>query len=141
MSLWALCIRRPVLATVMTLALTIFGVLGYVRLPVRELPDVELPIVSVTTVLPGASPEVMEKEVTEVLEEEINTIEGIKTLTSASQEQVSNITVEFLLSRDIDPRSGRATSRSATVSSRAARTASVTRSASSGPRRTASSRS
>jgi multidrug efflux pump len=101
-SLWALCIRRPVLATVMTVALMLFGWIGYVRLPVRELPDVEFPIVSVVTVLPGASPEVMEKEVTEVLEEEINTIEGIKTLTSASSEQVSAITIEFNLDRDID---------------------------------------
>jgi multidrug efflux pump len=101
-SLWGLCIRRPVLATVMTLALVLFGAIGYVRLPVRELPDVEFPVVSVVTVLPGASPEVMEKEVTEVLEEEINTIEGIKTLTSASSEQVSTITIEFDLDRDID---------------------------------------
>jgi multidrug efflux pump len=91
-----------VLATVMTLALMLFGWIGYVRLPVRELPDVEFPVVSVVTVLPGASPEVMEKEVTEILEEEINTIEGIKTLTSASSEEVSAITVEFTLDRDID---------------------------------------
>jgi multidrug efflux pump len=102
MSLWELSIRRPVLATVLTLALILFGWIGYTTLPVRELPDVDFPIVGVTTVLPGASPEVVEKEVTEVLEEEINTIEGIKTLTSESAEQVSRITVEFNLERNID---------------------------------------
>jgi len=102
MSLWGLSIRRPVLATVMTIALTLFGWIGYTKLPVRELPDIDFPVVSVTTVLPGADPEVVEKEVTEVLEEEINTIEGIKTLTSESVEQVSRITVEFNLDRDID---------------------------------------
>jgi multidrug efflux pump len=102
MSLWGLAIARPVLATVMTIALTLFGVIGYLELPVRELPDVDFPVVSVTTVLPGADPEVVEKEVTEVLEEEINTIEGIKTLTSQSTEQVSRITIEFNLDRNVD---------------------------------------
>jgi multidrug efflux pump len=102
LTVWALSIRRPVLATVMTIALILFGWIGYTKLPVRELPDVDFPIVSVITVLPGANPEVVEKEVTEVLEEEINTIEGIKTLTSESAEQVSRITVEFNLDRDID---------------------------------------
>ncbi len=102
MSLWELSIRRPVLASVMTIALLIFGWIGYTKLPVRELPNIDFPVVSIVTVLPGASPEVVEKEVTEVLEEEINTIEGIKTLTSQSTEQVSQITVEFNLERDID---------------------------------------
>ena len=102
MSLWELSIRRPVLATVMTIALLLFGWIGFQSLPVRELPDIDFPIVSVVTVLPGADPEVVEKEVTEVLEEEISTIEGIKTLTSDSSEQVSRITVEFELERDID---------------------------------------
>jgi multidrug efflux pump len=101
-SLWELSIRRPVLATVMTLALILFGWIGYTKLAVREVPDVDFPIVSVMTVLPGGDPEVVEKEVTEVLEEEINTIEGIKTLTSESVEEVSRITIEFNLERDID---------------------------------------
>lgn len=102
MSLWVLSIRRPVLATVMTIALILFGWIGYTKLPVRELPDIDFPVVSVITVLPGANPEVVEKEVTEILEEEINTIEGIKTLTSESVEQVSRVTVEFNLDRNID---------------------------------------
>ncbi|MDT8340582.1 MAG: efflux RND transporter permease subunit [Longimicrobiales bacterium] len=95
-------IRRPVLATVVTLAIVLAGGIGFLNLPVRELPDVEFPIVSVTTVLPGASPEVVETEVTEVLEEEINTIEGIKTLTSISADNTSIITAEFELDRDVD---------------------------------------
>src|SRR6185503_11675890 len=95
-------IQRPILATMMNLALVLFGVIGLSRLPVRELPDIDPPIVSVTTVYPGANAQVVETEVTERLEEAINNIEGIKTLTSQSREEVSNITVEFELSRNID---------------------------------------
>src|SRR5512132_2355847 len=95
-------IKRPVLASMMSLALILFGVIGVSRLPVRELPDIDPPIVSVTTVYPGANAAVVETEVSERLEEEINNIEGIKTLTSQSREQVSTITVEFDLGRDID---------------------------------------
>jgi multidrug efflux pump len=95
-------IRRPVLTTVVTAAIVLVGWVGYRSLPVRELPEIDYPIVSVNTILPGASPEVVETEVTEVLEEEINTIEGLKTLTSVSGEQASLITAEFHLDRDID---------------------------------------
>jgi hydrophobe/amphiphile efflux-1 (HAE1) family protein len=86
----------------MSVALVVFGYVGYTRLPVRELPDIEFPIVSVSTVLPGASPEVVETEITEVLEEELNGIEGIDIIQSMSTEQVSTITLQFLLSRNID---------------------------------------
>jgi multidrug efflux pump len=72
------------------------------RLPVRELPDVDPPVVAITTVYRGAGAEVMEAEVTERLEQEINTIPGIKTLTSISREEVSLITVRFTLDRDVD---------------------------------------
>src|SRR5712671_2037622 len=95
-------IQRPILALMMNLVLVLFGLIGLVRLPVRELPDIDPPIVSVTTVYPGANAQVVETEVTERLEEAINNIEGIKTLTSQSREEVSNITVEFELSRNID---------------------------------------
>lgn len=95
-------IQRPVLATMMNLVLILFGLIGLSRLPVRELPDIDPPIVSVTTVYPGANAQVVETEVTERLEEQINNIEGIKTLRSASREGVSDITIEFDLSRDID---------------------------------------
>ena len=65
------CIRRPVLASMLSLGLVLIGVIGYTRLPVREFPDADPPIVSVTIVLPGASPQVMESAVTDVLEEEL----------------------------------------------------------------------
>jgi multidrug efflux pump len=95
-------IRRPVLTTMMSLALILFGLIALDRLPVRELPDIDPPIVSVTTVYPGASAAVVETEVTERMEEEINNIEGIKILSSQSREEVSTITIEFDLSRDVD---------------------------------------
>jgi hydrophobe/amphiphile efflux-1 (HAE1) family protein len=95
-------IQRPVLTTMMNLALVLFGLIALTRLPVRELPDIDPPIVSVTTVYPGANAQVVETEVTERLEEELNNIEGIRTITSQSREQVSSITIEFDLSRDID---------------------------------------
>lgn len=95
-------IQRPILATMMNLVLVLFGIIGLSRLPVRELPDIDPPIISVTTVYPGANAQVVETEVTERLEEVINNIEGIKTLRSESREGVSNITIEFDLSRDID---------------------------------------
>ena len=95
-------IQRPVLATMMNLVLVLFGVISLSRLPVRELPDIDPPIVSVTTIYPGANAQVVETEVTERLEEQINNIEGIKTLSSSSREGVSGITIEFDLSRDID---------------------------------------
>lgn len=102
MVLSQISIKRPVLATMMSLLLVLFGVIGLQRLPVRELPDIDPPIVSVTTIYPGASAAVVETEVTERLEEAINSIEGIKTLTSQSREQLSTVTVEFELSRDVD---------------------------------------
>ena len=102
MILSRLSIQRPVLTTMMNLSLILFGFIALTRLPVRELPDIDPPIVSVTTVYPGANASVVETEVTERLEEQLNNIEGIRTISSQSREQVSNITIEFDLSRDID---------------------------------------
>jgi multidrug efflux pump len=102
MQLPQISIRRPVLTVMMSLALVLFGIIGLLRLPVRELPNIDPPIVSVQTVYPGANAQVVETEVTERLEEELNSIEGIKTLTSESKEQVSNITIEFTLARPVD---------------------------------------
>ncbi|MBX3746221.1 MAG: efflux RND transporter permease subunit [Verrucomicrobiae bacterium] len=102
MSLPELCIRRPIFAIMLNLLIVLFGVVGYLRLPVRELPDVDPPIVTVTTLYSGASAEVMEAEVTERLEQEINTIPGIRTLISQSREEVSQITVRFELDRSVD---------------------------------------
>lgn len=86
----------------MNLALILFGIIGLSRLPVRELPDIDPPIVSILTVYPGANASVVETEVSEKIEEAVNNIEGIKTLSSQSREQVSSITIEFDLSREID---------------------------------------
>jgi len=102
MFLSRISIQRPILATMLNLALVLFGIISLGKLPVRELPDIDPPIVSVTTVYPGANAQVIETEVTERLEEAINNIEGIRTLTSESREQVSNITIEFDLNRQID---------------------------------------
>jgi multidrug efflux pump len=95
-------IRRPVLASMLSLGLVLVGVIGYSRLPVREFPDADPPIVSVTVLLPGASPQVMESAVTDVLEEELSSLEGLRTMSSASQEQRTTITLEFTLDRDIE---------------------------------------
>ncbi|MFW6323605.1 MAG: efflux RND transporter permease subunit, partial [Desulfovibrionales bacterium] len=100
--IWNLCIRRPVLTIVLFLILGIFGLWGYLQMPLRENPDVEFPVVSVNVVYPGAEPEVVETEIIEPLEEEINTVEGLKTLTSTAREQVGTITAEFELWRDLD---------------------------------------
>ena len=95
-------IRRPVLSSVVSAGLVLVGAIGYTRLPVREFPDADPPIVSVTVLLPGASPQVIESAVTDVLEEELSSVEGLRTMTSASQEQMSTITLEFTLDREIE---------------------------------------
>jgi multidrug efflux pump len=83
-------------------ALVLFGIIGYTRLSVRELPDIDPPIISVSTVLPGANAQVVETAVTDVLEEELSTIQGLRTLSSSSSEQTSQITLEFNLDRPVD---------------------------------------
>ncbi len=95
-------IRRPVLASMLSVALVLFGVIGYTNLAVREFPDVDPPIISVSTTLPGANPQVVESAVTDILEEELSTVQGIRTLTSSSAEQFSNITIEFTLDRPVE---------------------------------------
>jgi multidrug efflux pump len=95
-------IRRPVLASMVSLGLVLVGLIGYTRLPVREFPDADPPIVTVTTILPGASPQVVESAVTDVLEEELSSVEGVRTMSSTSAEQISTITLEFLLDRPIE---------------------------------------
>jgi multidrug efflux pump len=102
MKLSTISIRRPVLATVMSFTILLFGIIGFSRLPVREYPDIDPPIISVTTFYRGASPAVVETEITNVLEEQFATLEGVKTLTSSSREQGSVITIEFELNRNVD---------------------------------------
>jgi len=102
MNLYDTAIRRPVFTLMLMLALVVFGVLGYQTLPINLLPSLDVPIVTVITVLPGASPEVMESDVTDVIESAVNTIEGIDQITSFSGQGVSQVTVTFTLERDID---------------------------------------
>ena len=97
-----IAIRRPVTTFMMMLALVVFGVVGYVRLGVDQYPDVDFPVVTVTTIFEGASPDVVEENVTDVIEEEITTIEGIRKLSSISSHGASVIMIEFDLERDID---------------------------------------
>ena len=102
MKLSETAIRRPVLASMLSAALVLFGVIGYSRLSVREFPDVDPPVISVTTTLPGANAQVVETAVTDILEEELSTIQGLRTLSSTSQEELSLITLEFNLDRPVD---------------------------------------
>src|SRR6266545_8267932 len=102
MKLSDLSIQRPVLASMVSLALVLVGAIGYTRLAVREFPDADPPIVSVTVLLPGASPQVIESSVTDVLEEQLSSVEGLRSITSASREQISTITLEFTLDREIE---------------------------------------
>lgn len=95
-------IKRPVFASVCSLLIVLIGIVGYFRLPVQEYPSIDPPVVTITSVYPGANPTVVETEVTEILESEINGVEGIKTLSSESREGVSSITVQFDLGEDVD---------------------------------------
>lgn len=102
MSLSSVSIRRPVLATVLSLAIILFGVIGFNYLGVREYPNVDPPIITVVTSYTGANADVVEAEITEPLEESISGIAGIKSLTSVSREGRSTITVEFDLEVDLE---------------------------------------
>jgi len=102
MNISELSIRRPVLATVLTLIILLFGAIGYVTLGVREYPSIDNPIISVTCSYPGANADVIENQITEPLEQNINGIPGIRSLTSVSQQGQSRITVEFELSVDLE---------------------------------------
>jgi len=95
-------IRRPVFTTMMMFGLIVLGLFAFRRLPIDEFPDVDIPVVAVQTVYPGASPETIEREVTRRLEEAFNTVEGVDRITSNSLEGVSSIVVEFELERDGD---------------------------------------
>jgi multidrug efflux pump len=101
-SLSNISIDRPVLAVVMSLTIIIFGVIGFSFLGVREYPSVDPPTVSVSTAYPGANADIIESQITEPLEESINGIAGIKSLTSVSRDGASNITVEFELGIDME---------------------------------------
>ena len=102
MNISELSIRRPVLSTVMTLIILLFGFIGYSSLGVREYPSVDNPIISVSCSYPGANADVIENQITEPLEQNINGIPGIRSLSSTSSQGSSRITVEFELSVDLE---------------------------------------
>ncbi|WP_340106264.1 efflux RND transporter permease subunit [Rhodohalobacter sp. 8-1] len=102
MSISSLSIRRPVLASVMSIVIVLFGVISFFYLGVREYPSVDPPIVTVSTSYVGANADVMESQITEPLEESVNGIAGIRTLTSVSREGQSTLTVEFNLDVDLE---------------------------------------
>ena len=102
MSLSSLSIRRPVLAIVMSIAIVVLGLLGYTYLGVREYPSVDPPIITVSTTYTGANADVIESQITEPLEESINGIAGIRSLTSVSRDGRSTVTVEFDIDVDLE---------------------------------------
>ncbi len=102
MNISEISINRPVLATVLTLIILLFGIVGYTYLGVREYPSVDNPIITVTTTYPGANADVVENQITEPLEQNINGIPGIRSLASVSSQGSSRITVEFELSVDLE---------------------------------------
>jgi multidrug efflux pump len=102
MSLSSVSINRPVLATVFAIVILLFGVVGVTFLGIREFPSVDPPIISVSTSYPGANSDVIETQITEPLEQSINGIQGIRSLTSVSRQGGSEITVEFQLSVDME---------------------------------------
>ena len=95
-------IRRPILTWMMTLALVMFGVLGFLRLGVDQFPNMEFPVLTVQAALEGATPEGIEEDVTDVLEEHLNTIGGVRSIRSTSYQGVALIVVEFELGTDLD---------------------------------------
>ncbi|NJN51319.1 MAG: efflux RND transporter permease subunit, partial [Gammaproteobacteria bacterium] len=95
-------VKRPVFATVLSLLILSLGVLSFQELPLREYPNINPPVVSIQTTYPGASAEVVETRITQVIENQVSGIEGMKSIRSASQDERSSISIEFDLSRDID---------------------------------------
>src|SRR2546421_644503 len=102
MNLPELCIRRPVMTTLFTAALCVFGVMAYRLLPVSDLPNVDFPTIVVSASLPGATPETMASAVATPLEQQFSTIAGIDSMTSTSFLGGTSITVQFTLDRSID---------------------------------------
>jgi len=97
-----LSVKRPVFATVVNLVLVIFGIVCFSMLPLREFPDIDSPVVTISTDYPGASAEIVESKITQPIEDMISGVEGIKNVSSNSRVGRSNVTIEFNINRDID---------------------------------------
>jgi multidrug efflux pump len=102
MKISAICIRRPVFATVLSLAIMLVGLVSYTRLPVREYPKIDEPVVTVDTTYRGASAEIMESQISKPLEDSLAGIEGVDVITSISRQENSQISVRFKLERNPD---------------------------------------
>lgn len=102
MMLSDLSVTRPVFASVLSLLLIAFGLVAFDRLPLREYPDIDPPVISIETAYPGAAANVVETRITQVLEDRVAGVEGIRFIASESEDGESNITVEFKVGRDID---------------------------------------
>lgn len=102
MRLSDLSVRRPVFAAVLSLLIMAFGIISFTQLPLREYPNIDIPIVSVDTNYRGAAASVIESRITQVIEGQISGVEGVKAITSSSRDGRSDITIEFDISRDID---------------------------------------
>tara|TARA_R110000744_G_scaffold72879_1_gene146168 strand:- start:13977 stop:17081 length:3105 start_codon:yes stop_codon:yes gene_type:complete len=97
-----LSVKRPVFATVINLLLITFGIVAFLTLPLREYPDIDPPVVSINTSYPGASAAIVESKITQILEDRISGVEGVKSINSTSRVGRSSISIEFELDRDID---------------------------------------
>jgi multidrug efflux pump len=95
-------VKRPVFAAVISLLLIVFGLVSFGRLPLREYPDIDPPVVTIETLYPGASANVVETRITELIEERIAGVEGIRFIASTSEDGLSTVTVEFDTGRDVD---------------------------------------
>ena len=98
----AVCVKRPVFATVLILVLVVFGVFGYLKLGLDRFPKVDFPIITVTTRQPGLAAEEVERQITDKIEEAVNTIAGIEELRSSSSEGISQVFLQFSLEKDGD---------------------------------------
>src|SRR5216110_2612354 len=96
----ALCVKRPVFASVLILSLTVIGIFSFTRLGIDRFPKIDFPTVLVTTVQPGGAPEQIETEITDKIEEAVNTISGIDELRSVSSEGISQVIITFTLDKD-----------------------------------------
>src|SRR5262244_3049634 len=102
MNLTAIFIQRPVMTPLLMIGILIFGVVGYLGLPVSDLPNIDYPTISVQANLPGANPETMASSVAAPLERQFSTIPGLDSMTSGSSRGFTNVTLTFTLDRDID---------------------------------------
>ncbi len=102
MTLSDLSVRRPVLAIVLSLIIIAFGAIAFTTLPLRELPDVDQPVVSINTSYPGASAQVVETQITRIIEDQLSGIEGVDVINATSRDGPSSINIEFTLDRDLE---------------------------------------